>query len=129
MNGDFRFGRFPGRTPLAIVLCLLMMAAASLPAFAQAGQVPPPSPKQEPPPQPKSGGDKGSGGNSGGVSTGVDVNIGAIIGLFRKHAKIHLDASARETEVGVAIAFKTTVTPNAKGLAYEFHLMKDKGPA
>jgi len=112
--------------PLAHVLSLLMLMFASLPAFAQAGQVPPPSPKQEPPPPPKSGGGQNSGGSSGGASTGVDVNIGEIIGLFRKHAKIHLDVSTQDVQVGVPIAFKTTVTPNARGLFYEFHLSKEK---
>lgn len=104
---------------LGLLLALAVSALPQAGASGQEQQPPPPPPKQEP------GGSKTGGGGSG-VSTGVGVNIGDVIGLFRKHVKIHLDATPKQAQAGDFIAFSTKVTPNAAGLTYEYHWSQDK---
>ncbi|HEY6348539.1 MAG TPA: PKD domain-containing protein [Candidatus Angelobacter sp.] len=87
---------------------------ATAPAFPQDGQ---PPPKQEPP---------RTGGQGSGTSTGVGIDVGEVIGLFHKHAKVHLDAAPQQAQVGDFIAFSTKVSPKAAGLTYEYHWSQDK---
>src|SRR5205085_2244735 len=70
-------------------------------------------------PGPKSGG-------QGGVSTGVSVDVGQVIGLFRHHAKVQIQAIPQQIQAGQPVLFTATVTPNAPGLTYEFHWTQDK---
>ncbi len=109
---------------LYLPLILILAASISAWGFAQDGKQG--APPQEPPkgqgPGPKSGGQGG-----GGVSTGVGVDVGQVIGLFRHHAKVQLQANTQNVEAGQPVSFTTTVTPSAPGLTYEFHWTKDKG--
>ena len=109
-----------------LYLLLLLTLAVSITGrgFAQDGKQG--APPQEPPkgqgPGPKSGGQ----GGGGGVSTGVGIDVGQVIGLFRHHAKVQLQANTQKVEAGQPVLFTTMVTPNAAGLTYEFHWTKDK---
>src|SRR5437016_10474261 len=79
-----------------LLLLALVISVSSLVA-AQDGQKGAPPP-QEPPkgqgPGPKSG------GQGGGVSTGVSVDVGQVIGLFRHHAKVQLQAIPQQIQAG-----------------------------
>lgn len=107
---------------LYLLLLLVSVVSISGRGFCQDGKQG--APPQEPPkgqgPGPKSG------GQSGGVSTGVGIDVGQVIGLFRHHAKVQLQANIQNVEAGQPVLFTTTVTPNAPGLTYEFHWTKDK---
>jgi hypothetical protein len=108
---------------LSLTLLLALVTAFSDVGSAQDGQKG--APPQEPPkgqgPSPKSGGQGG-----GGVSTGVGVDVGQVIGLFRHHAKAHLQVNTQQVPAGQPVLFTATVAPNAPGLTYEFHWTKDK---
>jgi hypothetical protein len=107
-------------------LPLLLALAISTCGLASAQDGKPGSPPQEPPKgqgnEPKSGGQSGG----GGVSTGIGVDVGEVIGLFRHHAKVQLQANPQQVPAGQPVVFTASVKPNAAGLTYEFHWTKDK---
>lgn len=106
-----------------LLLLLALAVGISGRGFAQDGKQG--APPQEPP-KGQGSGPKSGGQSGGGVSTGVGVDVGQVIGLFRHHGKVQLQANTQQVEAGQPILFTTTVTPNAPGLTYEFHWTKDK---